>query len=44
MKEMLGSSTDWATAFETFSSDEFTDLPPLTLDFAKSFLILGGSH
>jgi hypothetical protein len=44
IKEMLETTNDWTIALEVFSSDEFTDLPPFTLDFAKSFLILGGYH
>jgi hypothetical protein len=31
-------------AVKTYESDEFNDLPKLTEDFAKSFLLLGGNY
>lgn len=31
-------------AVKTYESDEFHDLPKLTEDFAKSFLLLGGNY
>jgi hypothetical protein len=44
MKEVLITSKEWEAAILTYSSNEFNDLPELTLDYARSFLLLGGMY
>jgi hypothetical protein len=34
-------TNDWKAAARTYFTQEFINLPPLTVDYAKSFLIQG---
>ena len=40
----METTAGWRMAVKTYESDEFNDLPKLTEDFAKSFLLLGGNY
>ena len=44
MKDLLKHTPDWRSANIAYLSNEFSQLPALTMDFAKSFLLLGGIH
>jgi hypothetical protein len=44
VKELLLPTPGWQAAISMFNSKEFIGLPPLTIDFAKSFLFLASTH